>query len=93
MNKVILQIPMNKNLKDEAEIVALSKGFSSLQEFIRVFLVKVSKDNIDISFQENTQLSHKSEKRYLKIEEDFKNNTNIYEAVSAKDLMKQLNED
>ena len=93
MNKAILQIPMNKNLKDEAEIVALSKGFSSLQEFIRVFLVKVSKDNIDISFQENTQLSHRSEKRYLKIEEDFKNNKNIYKAVSAKDLMKQLNGD
>ncbi len=92
MNKAILQIPMNKSLKDDAERVALSKGFSSLQEFIRVFLVKVSNNSIDISFQESINLSDKSEKLYLKIDKDFKNNKNIYTADNTKDLIKQLNE-
>ncbi|MCL4393118.1 hypothetical protein M1145_03170 [Patescibacteria group bacterium] len=93
MHKTALQIPVNKSLKDKAEIVALSKRFSSLQEFIRIFLVEASKDNIDISFGENTQLSNTAEKRYLKIDKDFKNNKNIYEATNAKDLMKQLHKD
>lgn len=41
MAKVILQIPMDKKLRDEATKVAKVQGFSSLQELIRVFLTQM----------------------------------------------------
>jgi hypothetical protein len=39
MNKTVLQIPINQELRISAEQEALSQGFSSLQELVRVFLI------------------------------------------------------
>ena len=48
--KTILQIPMDKNLKLEAENMANSQGFSSLQEMIRVLLKQFVSKKTAFSF-------------------------------------------
>ena len=51
MNRVIVQVPMSKALHDKAERKAKKNGFSSLQELIRVFLVKFVDDELQIRFE------------------------------------------
>lgn len=90
MSKTILQVPLNTDLKKEAEKQALNQGFSSLQEAVRVFLKKLSDKKINVSFEETVILSEKSQNRYQRIIEDFKEGKNIYEAKNHQDLMKKL---
>lgn len=92
MQKTVLQIPVSKQLKDDAEKVAFEQGFSSLQEILRIFMKKLANKNIDFSFKEEevVQLSKKSEKRYLKAMEDFKKGKNIYKAKNIDDFLEQL---
>lgn len=92
MNRVVLQIPMEKTLRSEAEIAAISQGFSSLQEAIRVFVKRLADRKMTIVFEDTVILSKKAARRYDKIDEDYKNNRNIFEAKNTKDLMKQLSE-
>lgn len=93
MQKIILQIPLNKKLKDDAEKAACDQGFSSLQEILRVFMRKLANKKIDFSFREEVEtLSANSEKRYLKITEEFKKGKNVYPAKNINDLLKQLQE-
>jgi len=42
MDTTTLQIPISKDLKSSATIVARDYGFSSLQEIVRVFLRKLA---------------------------------------------------
>lgn len=93
MNKTILQVPMDKTLKNKAEKAALEQGFSSLQEAVRVFLSGLSQKKVEVSFQEPMILSEKSEKRYGQMTKDFKSNKNIFKAKNITDLVKLLNED
>ena len=93
MNKTILQVPMNVVLRREAEKQALSQGFSSLQEAVRIFLKKLAQGAIGIAFEEEAiKLSPKAIKRYKRMSEDFKKGRNIYTAKSVDDLMNQLHE-
>lgn len=93
MQKTILQIPLNKKLKDDAEKAAYEQGFSSLQEILRVFMKKLASSKINLSFDEEVvYLSEKADKRYSKQLEDFKSGKNIYVAKDVDDLMKQLRE-
>jgi len=39
------------------------------------------------------QLSQKNEKRYLKMNQDFKKNVNVYRASNVEDLIKRLHKD
>lgn len=91
MQKVTLQVPMNQQLKIDAEKAALEQGFSSLQELVRVILSKYAQKKIEVNFEEVVKLSPKAEKRYLKATKDFEEGKNIYSASSVKELMKQLN--
>lgn len=93
MDKTVLQIPVSKSLRLKAEGVARDYGFSSLQEVIRVFMAKLAKKAIDISFQETTVLSSAAEKRYQKMLVDTKKGKKIYQAKDANDLIRQLNGD
>ena len=93
MQKTVLQIPMNTQLKRDAENVAFAQGFSSLQEAVRLFLAKLSEKKIELTFQEVVMLSPKAEKRYLEMTEDFEKGKNVYTAKNVKDLMRQLNAD
>lgn len=94
MNRVILQVPVNGVLRKEAEKQALSQGFSSLQEAVRIFLKKLAQGTIGITFNDrkSVQLSVRAIKRYSKISEDFRKGKNIYAAKSVDDLMLQLHE-
>ena len=90
MNKTILQVPLDKQLKDNAERVASEQGFSSLQEIVRVFLARLASNKVEIVLQESITLSPESEKRYIKALDDFKSNKDVYEARSVEDFLNQL---
>lgn len=90
MDKITLQIPVSRSLRLKAEKTALDQGFSSLQEIIRVFMVKLASQTIDVFFQETIPLSPQAEKRYMKMDRDFTLEKNIYSAKNVDELMKQL---
>jgi antitoxin component of RelBE/YafQ-DinJ toxin-antitoxin module len=91
MNTVTLQVPMSKTLRQQAQIVADEYGFSSIQEVIRLFLNRFSQKSISLNFGEPTVvLSAKAEKRYLKMEEDFRAGRNFKTANSLNDFFAQL---
>ena len=72
MNSTVLQVPMNKDLRDEATKAASSLGFSSLQEAVRVFLAQLPTQTVKISFEHPpVQLSAKAIKRYDKMSDDI----------------------
>lgn len=64
MNTTILQIPIKKQVRDQAASVAEKMGFSSLQEVVRLFLNKMAAEEIDVRFEEAIKLSSKATKRY-----------------------------
>ena len=92
MNKTILQIPMDKNLKSTAEKAATKQGFSSLQELVRVFLAQIALEKIEITMEKSVNLSSRNEKRYIKMTRDFQSGKNISPAKDIKDLVSQLND-
>lgn len=91
-NRVILQVPMSKSLKQQAEAVSADYGFSSLQEIIRIILTKLSRKEmtIDITPSEHIRLSPTAKKRYDKMTEDFRKGKNIKSFDNADDLIKDL---
>lgn len=68
MNKTILQIPIDKETRDQAVVTALGMGFSSLQEPIRLFIKQLAQKELQVKFEpKSIQLSPKAIKRYNKI--------------------------
>lgn len=93
MNNTVLQIPMSIELREKSEKAAVEAGFSSLQEAIRVFLKKFSREELVMSFDvPKIRLSEKNEERYLKMIEDYKNDRNIVRSNTTKDFFDKLNE-
>lgn len=92
MQKTVLQIPMSKQLKDDAEKAAFNQGFSSLQEVLRVFMKKFANNNIDLSFKEEKfiQLSKKAERRYAEAMKNLKSGKDIYTAKNVDEFLDQL---
>jgi antitoxin component of RelBE/YafQ-DinJ toxin-antitoxin module len=90
MDTTNLQIPIRKDLKIAATKAALEQGFSSLQEAVRVFINKMAKRSITVSFIEEGRLSEKAEKRYLKMIKEIKSGKNWHKADSLEDFFKQL---
>lgn len=92
MNATILQVPISKSLRDEAVIAAREQGFSSLQEIVRVMLAKLASKQLAISITEEpvVRLSKRAEKRYAKMDKDFKEGKNVFTANSVEELMQQL---
>lgn len=93
MQKVVLQIPVSKELKDDAEKAAFDQGFSSLQEVLRVFMKKFANNNIDVSFkeEETIKLSKKAEKRYAEILKNIESGKEkVYTAKNVDDFIEQL---
>ena len=92
MQKTILQVPIDKQLKDNAERAAYDQGFSSLQEMIRVFLSKLASNRVEVTIQDSIVLSDKNEKRYSRMTKDFESGKNISTAKDVDDLISQLND-
>ncbi|HUS60345.1 MAG TPA: hypothetical protein VMX76_03130 [Nevskiaceae bacterium] len=90
MDKTVLQIPVSKSLRTKAESAAADYGFSSLQEIIRVFMAKLAKKAIEVSFQEVIKLSPKTEVRLEKMDKDFSTGKNVYFAQTTKELRAQF---
>lgn len=92
MQKTILQVPMDKQLKNNAEKIASQQGFSSLQEIVRVFLAQLASNKVEITLQESLSLSPGNEKRYAKMTKDFESGNNVFAAKSIEDLTAKLND-
>lgn len=91
MNRTVLQVPINSDLRKAAEIEAKEQGFSSLQEVIRVFLRRLAQKRIGVTFGETIQLSQKNARRYDKMIEDIREGrvkTKAFDDVDS--LMKHL---
>ena len=93
MNTTTLQIPIDKRVRDNAIRVAKQRGFSSVQEVVRVFLSQFADRCVDVSFTPPViQLSEKNAKRYDRMVEDVlagKVKTKTFTNVDA--LMAELN--
>ncbi len=93
MQRVIVQVPMSKDLKKNAEIASLDLGFSSLQEAIRVLLTKLSKKEFNLKVEEVeeiTYLSKSAERKFKKALEDIKAERNITKTKNADELLQLL---
>lgn len=94
MDNMILQVPVSRTLKNQAEAVARDYGFSSLQESVRLFLAKLAKGSLQFQIEpkdEYVKLSAAAKRRYNKMTADFRNDRNIYHAKDVNDLMRYLN--
>ena len=93
MQRVILQVPMSKDLRAKAEVVSSDLGFSSVQEAIRVLLTKLSKREFSLKVEdveEVNYLSPAAEKKFKKAVEDIKAGRNIYRPKDKEDFFKML---
>lgn len=91
MNTTTLQVPISKDLKSSATVVAQDYGFSSLQEIVRVILTKLARRQLVIQIEEAPiKLSTKAEKKYLKMEKDFEKGRNMRIFSGVEELMKDL---
>ncbi len=93
MQKVILQVPMDKSLRDLAEFSAATQGFSSLQEAVRLFVNKLAKRSINVSFEEVEYLSKSEDQALAKKYKAFvseKKKGKTYLARSTDELLEQL---
>ena len=80
------------DLRTRAEAVSLDMGFSSLQDFIRLFLTKVAKREIAVKIEQfpTVKLSARNETRYARMEKDFKAGKNTKRFNNINDLMIDL---
>ena len=93
MQRTVLQVPIDTELKNEAEQEAQDQGFSSLQEVVRVFLNNFAEKRIGITFEQSVQLSPKAIKRYNKMTEDIeKGKVTTKPFTDVTSLMKHLEE-
>ena len=94
MQRVILQVPMSKDLKEKAQSASQDLGFSSIQEAIRVLLTKFAKKELSLKVteevEEGTRLSKVAEKRYKKAIDDIKAGRNIYRPKNKEEFFKML---
>ena len=93
MQRVIVQVPMPKELKEKAEMVSVDLGFSSIQEAIRVLLTKLSKKEFSLKVEEVeeiTNLSPQAEKKFKKAIKDIKAGKNIYKPSNKKEFFELL---
>jgi hypothetical protein len=80
-------------LRDRAVLLAEKKGFSSLQDMMRLFLAQFVNNKIDVGFTEPSErLSPRAARRYDKMVEDIESGkTKTKTFSSVKDLMADLN--
>lgn len=93
MSNTILQVPVSKDLRDQAALMADEMGFSSLQEAVRLFMAKLASETVEITFRDSVRLSPRAVKRYERMIREMQQGKNTYVASGVKDLMSQLNGD
>jgi hypothetical protein len=71
-NNTVLQIPISKSLRDQAQAQVLEAGFSSLQDYLRLHLTQLKNNIIRLSFEPKpVKLSAKAAARYDKMTRDY----------------------
>ena len=86
VQNTIIQVPIDRSLRDRAVVAASNLGFSSIQEAIRVFLVQLPQQSVKISFEQPPiQLSKKAVKRYDKIIDEIESGKMPTRAFTKKD--------
>jgi len=91
MSRTVLQIPISTDLRNKAQKAALSEGFSSLQEAIRVILNKMAHNRISFNIEQPIQLSAKAIRRYDKMTEEIESGKVKSKAFdNIDDLMRHL---
>lgn len=88
--KTIIQVPVEKKLRDQAEVVANDYGFSSLQDSIRMFLHKLAKREVTVLFADEKQLSPKAVRRYEKMIKDMNAGRSMKRFSSVKEFLADL---
>lgn len=90
----ILQVPISKELRDQAASSAHKMGFSSLQETVRVFLRQLAEEEVKVRFEETVKLSPKAIRRYNKMIDEIETGKDKTKSFTdAESLIKYLNED
>ena len=93
MQRVIVQVPMSRDLKEKAEVVSSDLGFSSVQETIRVLLTKLSKREFSLKVEEAEEvkyLSPAAERKFKKAVEDIKAGRNVTKTDNVEELLELL---
>ena len=91
--RVVVQVPMSKQLKEKAESVSADLGFSSIQEIIRVLLTKLSKKELSLKVEEVEEITHLSpaaERKFKKAVADIKAGRNITKTKNIDELLSLL---
>lgn len=82
----IIQVPIDRSLRDRAVLAASSLGFSSIQEAIRVFLVQLPQQTVNISFEHPpVLLSKRAIKRYDRIIDEIESGKMPTKVFTKKD--------
>lgn len=93
MQRVVVQVPMSRELKEKAQSVSLDMGFSSLQETIRLLLTKLSKRELTMTIEPLEEIAHLSkaaEARYAQAVRDIKAGRNITKTKNVDELLSLL---
>lgn len=92
MSTVKLQVPLDKEVRDQWENYAHRNGFDSLQAYIR-FLAKADIDGRRVNLEESVRLSPETEARYakeIKEHEELRRQGKVKEYYSVDGLMQDL---
>lgn len=87
----ILQVPIDKKIRNKATSKATEMGFSSLQEVVRLFVNRVAAGEVNFKFEDSIQLSPMAIKRYNKIIDNIESGKEDVKSFdSVDDMMKEL---
>ncbi len=91
----IIQIPIDKKVRDRVEKEAKLQGFSSIQDMVRVFFSQVINNQAKIRFEAPpVRLSKKAITRYDNMTREIEEGkVKLKQFTSVKDLMADLNYD
>lgn len=93
MQRIIVQVPMNKDLKERAEVVSSDLGFSSVQEIIRVLLTKLSKKELSLRVEEAEEIKHlspRAERKFKEAVKDIQTGRNVTKTKNVDELLELL---
>ncbi len=87
---LIFQVPMSRKLRDAARLAAKEQGFSSLQEYVRVMVSKLSRKEINLHVHAPVQLSPRAIKRYNRMAKEIEDGKNIIRTKNLDELFAVL---
>ncbi len=93
MSRTVVQIPVTTDLRDRAYQMAISQGFSSLQEVMRLAMHQIAQGNLRLQMHfesPSMKLSEKAAQRYNEMDEDLATSKNFKEAKNISDLLNKL---